>query len=463
MALPSHVFREYDIRGLVANELTPDFARTLGQGLGTLLLKKHPGRAGLRMVVGRDIRTSSNALRDGLVDGITSTGVGVIDIGVVATPLTYFAANTLEGVDGLVMITGSHNPPEFNGFKSGFGKTTFHGHEIQELRKACESGQFATSATRGQVTTHDIIRDYSDYVVKNLKLGPRRPKVVVDAGNGCGGFIAVPLLERLGFPVIGQFIEPDGTFPNHHPDPTVVKNVEPLIARVRMEKADVGIAFDGDADRIGAVDEKGSILWGDQLLVLFAREILKEKPGATFVSEVKCSMAMYDDLERRGAKAIMWKAGHSLIKAKMAETGAELAGEMSGHMFFKHRWFGFDDAIYSTCRLLEILSHTDAPLSSLLADLPKTYASPEIRADFPEEKKFRAVELCRARLQKLAPKTIDVDGVRAIWPDGWGLVRASNTQPLLVLRYEATTESRMQEIERTVEGVLADVRRELGA
>jgi phosphomannomutase/phosphoglucomutase len=464
-ALPSHVFREYDIRGLVATELTPAFARTLGLGLGTYLhqrLGPAPAGKARTMAVGRDIRTSSTTLRDALVEGLTATGIDVIDVGVVATPLTYFAANTLP-VDGLAMITGSHNPPEFNGFKTGLGKTTFHGHEIQELRKVCESGRFALAAEKGKVTQHDIITDYAAFVTKGLKLGKRRLKVVVDAGNGCGGFIAVPLLERLGFEVVGQFIEPDGTFPNHHPDPTVVKNVEPLIARVRAEKADVGIAYDGDADRIGAVDEQGNILWGDQLMVLFAREILKEKPGATFVSEVKCSMTMYDDIEKRGGKAVMWKAGHSLIKAKMAETGAELAGEMSGHVFFKHRWFGFDDAIYSTCRLLEILTNTDAPLSSLLADLPKTWASPEIRSDFPEELKFKAVEKAREKLKKLAPRTIDVDGVRAIWSDGWGLVRASNTQPLLVLRYEATSEARMKEIEAIVEGALAEVRRELGA
>ncbi|MFM2152237.1 MAG: hypothetical protein RL199_672 [Pseudomonadota bacterium] len=463
--LPVHVFREYDIRGLVATELTADFARTLGLALGTALQEKlGPAPAGTRrtMVVGRDIRTSSTTLRDAMVDGLVSTGVDVIDIGVVATPLTYFAANTLK-VDGLAMITGSHNPPEFNGFKTGFGKTTFHGHEIQALRRVCEGGRFAVAAEPGKVTTHDIIADYETYVRGNIRLGQRRLKVVVDAGNGCGGFIAVPLLEKLGFEVVGQFIEPDGTFPNHHPDPTVVKNVEPLIARVKAEKADVGIAYDGDADRIGAVDEQGNILWGDQLMVLFAREILKEKPGATFVSEVKCSMTMYEDIEKKGGTAIMWKAGHSLIKAKMAETGAELAGEMSGHIFFKNRWFGFDDAIYSTLRLLEILTKTEAPLSTLVSDLPKTWSSPELRTDFAEELKFKAVEKAREKLKAIAPETVDVDGVRAIWPDGWGLVRASNTQPILVLRYEATSASRMQEIERIVEGVLGEVRRELGA
>lgn len=461
MAIPAHVFREYDIRGLVATELTADFAHTLGLAFGTHLLRKLGG--GNRTVaVGRDIRTSSTTLRDALVKGITTTGVNVIDVGVVATPLTYFAGNTLP-VDGLAMITGSHNPPEFNGFKMGVGKTTFHGHEIQELRALAESGNFTKAEKAGTVATHDIIADYETYIAGNVQFGPRRPKVVVDAGNGCGGFIAVPLLRKLGFEVIDQFCEPDGTFPNHHPDPTVVKNMLDLVARVKKEKADVGIAYDGDADRIGAVDEQGNILWGDQLMVLFARDILRELPGATFVGEVKCSMTMYEDIEKRGGKAVMWKAGHSLIKAKMAETGAALAGEMSGHMFFKHRYFGFDDAIYSTCRLLEILSRTDAPLSSMLADLPKTYSSPELREDFVEEKKFEAVVRVREALKAKGLPTIDVDGVRVLFPDGWGLVRASNTQPILVLRYEATSEARMQEIQQLVEGTLAEVRKALGA
>jgi phosphomannomutase/phosphoglucomutase len=463
--IPAHVFREYDIRGLVATELTPDFARTLGQAYGTYLFQKLGAKGDMgtrRVAVGRDIRTSSTALRNAMIEGMTSTGLTVCDVGVVATPLTYFAANTLE-VDGLAMITGSHNPPEFNGFKMGIGKSTFHGPEIQELRKIAEEGKFLKVVVPGEVSHHDIIKDYGHFIDGNIKLGARKLKVVVDAGNGCGGFIAVPLLERLGFDVIGQFIDPDGTFPNHHPDPTVVKNVEPLIARVLKEKADVGIAYDGDADRIGAVDEQGNILWGDQLMVLFAREILSRKPGATFVSEVKCSQTLYDDIEKRGGKAIMWKAGHSLIKAKMVETGAELAGEMSGHIFFKDRFFGFDDAIYSTFRLLEILTKTDAPLSSMLQDLPKTYSSPELRTDFPEELKFQAVALTRDALKKLGHKTVDIDGVRVIFPDGWGLVRASNTQPLLVSRFEAVSQRRMDEIQRLVEGTLDDVRRQLGA
>lgn len=465
MTLPAHVFREYDIRGLVEGELTPEFARTLGKAYGTHLFNKLGARGpmGTRQVaVGRDIRTSSTVLRDALVEGMRSTGLGVVDIGVVATPLTYFAAHTLD-VDGLAMITGSHNPPEYNGFKMGVGKSTFHGEEIQELLRIAQTGSFLQAAVPGTLAHHDIVTDYVDYVANNINPGPRKLKVVVDAGNGCGGFIAVPLLRRLGFDVVEQFCEPDGTFPNHHPDPTVTENLLPLIARVKAEGADVGIAYDGDADRLGAVDEKGQILWGDELMVLFAREILARSPGATFVAEVKCSMKMYEDIERRGGKAIMWKAGHSLIKAKMAETGAALAGEMSGHIFFKDRWFGFDDGIYSTCRLLEILTRTPEPMSALLTDLPQTYSTPELRSDFAEDKKFEAVRLVRDALKAKGFDTIDVDGVRVVFEDGWGLVRASNTQAILVLRMEAKTEERLHEIQALVEAEVDEARKTLGA
>lgn len=464
-ALPTHVFREYDIRGLVANELTAEFAHTLGRAYGTHLFRKI-GAAGemgtRRVVVGRDIRESSTMLRDALVRGMLSTGLSVVDVGVVATPLVYFAAHTLA-VDGLAMITGSHNPPEYNGFKMGVGKSTFHGDEIQAVLAIALSGEFIEAAVPGEVSHHDILTDYTDHVVDGAQLGPRKLKVVVDAGNGCGGFIAVPLLKRLGFEVIDQFCEPDGTFPNHHPDPTVTENLLPLIDRVRKEGADIGIAYDGDADRLGAVDEKGQILWGDELMILFAREILSRRPGTTFVAEVKCSMTMYDDIEARGGKAIMWKAGHSLIKSKMAETNAVLAGEMSGHVFFKDRWFGFDDGIYSTVRLLEILTRTNEPMSTLLADVPKTFSTPELRTDFAEDKKFEAVARVRDALKAKGLTTIDVDGVRVVFPDGWGLVRSSNTQAILVLRFEAKTQARLEEIQALVETEVENVRRQLGA
>jgi phosphomannomutase/phosphoglucomutase len=397
-------------------------------------------------------------------DALVSTGVDVVDLGVVPTPLTYFAANTLE-VDGLCMITGSHNPPEYNGLKLGLGKTTFFAEEVQALRREAEAGDFASAepGREGTVRAHDIVTPYLAYVRENLRLGSRRLKVVVDAGNGTGGVVAAPLFESLGIEVVPLFMEMDGRFPNHHPDPTVEENLRHLAAKVRETGADLGIAYDGDADRVGAVDERGQVLWGDQLMILFSRALLAEVPGAVVVGEAKCSQTLYDDIARRGGRGIMWKAGHSIIKAKMKEEGALLGGEMSGHIFFAHRWFGFDDGIYASARLLELLSHTDAPLSTLLADVPKTYASPELRVHCPEEKKFEVVRLAQEWFSARY-ETITVDGVRALFPGGaWGLVRASNTQPLLILRVEAGTPERLAELERVMIEKVEELKAHAGA
>jgi phosphomannomutase/phosphoglucomutase len=451
----AHIFREYDIRGLVDKDLTLEVVELIGRGLGTVVRRA----GGRTVVVGRDCRESSTRFRDALSAGLTATGIDVVDIDVVPTPLTYFAANTLP-VDGLAMITGSHNPPEYNGFKIGAGKTTFHGHEIQALRKMIEARDFEQG--EGKVTTFDIITPYNHFVRQTVKVGQKGMKVVVDAGNGTGGAIAVPLLRDMGYQVVPLFCEMDATFPNHHPDPTVEENLRDLIAAVKRERADVGIAYDGDADRIGVIDDRGDILWGDQLMVLFSRAVLEDTPGAAIVGEVKCSYTLYDDIKKRGGRPVMWKAGHSLIKAKMKEERAELAGEMSGHIFFRNRYFGFDDAVYSTARLLEILSHTPRKLSELLSDVPRTHSTPELRVDIPEEKKFdvvrRATELLRAQGHQL----VDVDGVRVTFPDGWGLVRASNTQPILVLRYEAATAARLDEIRRLIEGTVERARQDSG-
>ncbi len=449
------IFREYDIRGVVDQDLTEEAVHLIGRGLGTMVR----GAGGGRVVVGRDCRLSGERFAGRMIAGLLSTGVDVVDVGVVPTPLTYFAANTLD-LDGLCMITGSHNPPEYNGLKVGVGKTTLHGVEIQNLRKLVDSERFARGA--GRTRAHDIVGPYQKYVRENLRMGPRKLKVVIDAGNGTGGVVAVPIFESLGIEVVPLFLEMDGRFPNHHPDPTVEKNLVQLRAKVLEVKADLGIAYDGDADRVGAIDEEGRVLWGDQLMILFSRALLEENPGAAIVGEVKCSMNLYDDIARRGGRPIMWKAGHSLIKAKMKEEGALLAGEMSGHIFFAHRWFGFDDAIYSSARLLELVSHTGARLSALLSDVPRTYASPEIRLDCPDDKKF---EIVRRAQDYFASRydAITVDGVRVTFPDGWGLVRASNTQPLLVLRFEATDEKRLAEIERLVTDKVQELKGELGA
>jgi phosphomannomutase / phosphoglucomutase len=448
------VFREYDIRGVAGSDLTEETVGLVARALGT----KVRAAGGKRVAVGRDVRLSSPAFHRAALAGLTATGCDVVDLGVVPTPLTYFAAQTLD-VQGLCMITGSHNPPEYNGMKIGVGKTTLYGEAIQDVLRMVLKGEFASGA--GTVTSHDIVTPYQDYVARNLRPGRRKLRVVVDAGNGTGG-IAVPIFERLGWEVVPLFLEPDGRFPNHHPDPTVEKNLEHLKATVRRVRADVGIAYDGDSDRVGAVDEQGQVLWGDQLMILFSRAILAEVPGAAIVAEVKCSFTLYDDIAARGGRGIMWKAGHSLIKAKMKEEHAELAGEMSGHIFFAHRWLGFDDGIYSSGRLLELLSRTDAPMSSLLADVPKTYSTPELRVDCPEDKKFELVRRAQAWFSARY-QAVTVDGVRVVFPDGWGLVRASNTQPILVLRFEATSEARLAEIRALVEQQVTRLLRELGA
>ncbi|MFN0064130.1 MAG: phosphomannomutase/phosphoglucomutase [Myxococcaceae bacterium] len=449
-----HIFREYDIRGLVDKDLTEPVVEQLGLGLGTIIRRK----GGRSLALGRDCRESSTRFRDAMTKGLNATGIDVLDVGVVPTPLTYFAANTLP-VDGLAMITGSHNPPEYNGFKIGAGKTTFHGHEIQELRRLIEKQDYEHAKKRGSTQPFDIVTPYGHFVRQTIKVGRKGMRIVIDAGNGVGGAVAEPLFRSMGFDVVPLFCEMDARFPNHHPDPTVVENLKDVIAAVKSERAEVGIAYDGDADRIGVIDDEGNILWGDQLMILFARDVLREVPGAAIVGEVKCSQTLYDDIAQKGGQPIMWKAGHSLIKAKMRESNAALAGEMSGHIFFKHRYFGFDDAVYSTARLLEILTREPKKLSALLKDVPKTFSTPELRFDAPEEKKFDWVKRVTEALRSKGHSIVDVDGVRVTFPDGWGLVRASNTQPILVLRFEAQSEKRLSEIRSLVEGILEQVKR----
>jgi phosphomannomutase/phosphoglucomutase len=439
------VFREYDIRGNADRDLSDAFAEDLGRAIGT-----HLTRAGARRItLGRDVRLSSPRLHAALKRGLLSTGIHLFDVGVVATPVLYYSVFHFDA-DGGVQITGSHNPPEDNGFKILRGKSTIHGAEIQALRSLIEKRDFVTG--QGQSEDRDIQTPYLDMVVSKIELGPRRFKVVVDAGNGVGG-IAGPILKKLGFDVTELFCDPDGRFPHHHPDPTVEANVADLRKTVAERDAEVGIALDGDADRIGVVDAKGRIVWGDQLMILFARAILAEQPGATFVSEVKASKALYDEIARAGGRAIMWKVGHSLIKEKMKEEKALLAGEMSGHIFFAHRYFGYDDAIYSAARLVELLSRDSRTLSELVDTLPKLNNTPEIRYELPDEIKFevvkRVVELFKKGGHGIT-EVVDVDGARVLWKDGWALVRASNTQAALVLRFEAESPQRLPEIEKLV-------------
>jgi len=461
------IFREYDIRGIAEQDLTDEAVTLIGKGYGTIISRQSKFASQRpRVAIGRDVRLSSKRVRDALIEGIISTGIDVVDLGECPTPLLYFAVYTKD-VDGGIMITGSHNPPEYNGFKILIGKDTIHGGGIQELRKLIEIGSFA-SASSGRIESFEVIPAYLEMVKEKFKAIPssgKRLKAVVDAGNGTGGLVAPELLKSIGVDVIPLFCEVDGNFPNHHPDPTVPENLKTLIETVKFLNADIGVAYDGDSDRIGVVDEKGSIIWGDQLMIVFARDILKnqgsgvrgqgsEKPA--FIGEVKCSQIMYDDIERHGGRAIMWKAGHSLIKDKMKKEKALLAGEMSGHIFFNDRYFGFDDAIYATCRVIEILLKEGKPLSTLLSDLPKTFNTPEIRIDCPDEKKFETVEKVKEILSKDYP-IIDIDGVRVKFAEGWGLLRASNTGPILVMRFEATSEERLSEYRGLVEEILKGV------
>jgi phosphomannomutase / phosphoglucomutase len=459
------LFREYDLRGIVGQELTESIAEQVGGAYCTYVKDR-----GVKSIsVGRDGRLSSPALFKSLLKGLLAGGLNVIDIGVCPSPLLYFSLFKLP-VDGGIMITGSHNAAEYNGFKICVGKEAIHGEAIQDLRRVMEAGEFISG--QGKLSEHPIIPDYLAYIKASFRnVNAKHLHVVIDCGNGVAALVAREALELLGCRVTGLYCDLDGRFPNHHPDPTVLENLEDLIKAVKQHKADVGIGYDGDADRIGAIDEQGQVLWGDRLMVVYARDILAVKPGSTIISEVKASQCLYDDIAKQGGRPIMWKTGHSLIKAKMKSENAVLAGEMSGHMFFADRYFGYDDAIYASCRLLEILAKTGKPLSSLVADLPMTSVTPEIRVDTPDTIKFELVKRVQERFagyarsgQHIGPnkfivrEVVTIDGVRAIFEDGWGLIRASNTQPALVLRFEASSPDRLAAIRAVVEGELAEVK-----
>jgi len=473
------IFREYDIRGIADRDLTPVVIEALGRAFAAYLKPK-----GIRTVtVGYDARLSSPRLCGDIVRGLIPEGVDVTVLGLCPTPALYFSLYHLKSGAG-IMITGSHNPAEFNGFKLCVGKDTIYGEEIQKLKQLMERARSSclvahgekSSATSYELRTgsHAIMPDYIAYL-KSLFTALRDVplKVVLDSGNGTAGLAAPEIIRAMGCEVIELYSEPDGRFPNHHPDPTVPKNLSVLIETVRTAKADLGIAFDGDSDRIGVVDEQGSILWGDQLMVIFSRDILQNLPGATFVSEVKCSQTMYDDIRGHGGTAIMWKTGHSLIKARMKEVHAAMAGEMSGHLFFADRYFGYDDAIYAACRIVEILKKQKntqgktGVLSSLLAGLPKTFNTPEIRFDCPDNIKFKVVEKVKTIFDQpaglpLQPREIiAVDGLRAVFSNGWGLIRASNTQPVLVMRFEAVSDSSLNEIQTMMQDIVHRVIKEM--
>ena len=437
-----YIFREYDIRGVVGKDLTAEVAELLGKGIGTFLKQ----RGARKISVGGDIRLSTEMLRENLMNGITATGVQVVNLGQVPTPVQYFSLHKLP-VDGGVQITGSHNPPEFNGFKISLKTEPVYGEDIQEIRRIIVSGRFETG--NGRIETYNILPDYIDDITGRLKL--QRPvKVIIDCGNGAASLVVHKLFTRLGADVRFLFCEPDGRFPNHHPDPVVVEYIQDLIHEVKHSDAELGIGFDGDADRIGVVDENGKIIWGDRLLIVFARDILKNHPGSKILFDVKCSQALPEAIEKAGGEPIMWKTGHSLLKKKMKETQALLGGEMSGHIVFAHHFYGFDDAIYSAARLLELLSRDTKSIREYIADVPEYFSTPEIRAETPNDEEKFTIAKKAAEYFKANYNVIDIDGVRILFGDGWGLVRPSNTQPVIVLRFEARTPERLEEIKNLV-------------
>ena len=443
------IFRQYDIRGIVDEDLTQETVELLGKGIGSYF-RKNKSR---KVALGRDCRLSSPLFAEALAKGLLSSGCQIVDLGIIPTPLLYFTMYQKKMEAG-VIITGSHNPPNYNGFKMMVGEETLFGEAIKDIFTLIQSGDFIEKKSSDQ-KDYNIVPEYQDYVLNTVKL-EKKLKVVVDAGNGTAGVVAVPIFKKLGCEVIELYCEMDGSFPNHHPDPTLPEALEDLIQKVKETNADLGIAYDGDGDRIGVIDDVGNIIWGDVLMVLFARDILPSNPGATIISEVKASKVLYDEIEKLGGRPIMWKTGHSFIKKKIKEEKALLAGEMSGHIFFADRFFGFDDAIYSSARLLELLSRSDKKISRMLSDLPKTFHTPEIRVYASDEVKFKIVEEVKKELSQKYP-IIDIDGVRALYPRGWGLVRASNTQEVLVLRFEADTEKDLENIESEIKQVIEDV------
>ncbi len=447
-----HIFRQYDIRGIAERELTREFAFSLGRAFSRLLKEKRPDAQ--KVSVGRDVRLSSSWLADAIIEGISSSGIDVINIGICPTPLQYFSLYHLS-IDGGIMVTGSHNPPEFNGFKLSIGKETIFGEDIQRIRNIIESSDYLPGQ-KGSVQEYDIISAYIDFILKDFSClsSTEFPtfKIVVDSGNGTAGLVAPEILRGLGCEVVELYSEPDGRFPNHHPDPTVVDYIQDLINTTRLEKAHMGVGYDGDADRIGVVNKEGRIIWGDQLMILLSRDILSRNPGAKIIADVKCSDILFEDIKAHGGFPIIWKTGHSLVKEKMRTEGALLAGEFSGHIFIKERYFGFDDAIYTTVRLVEIMKKTGKDIDELLSDIPQLYFTPEIRIPCDEDVKRSVVEKIVERFINYknngdSPEKVielnTIDGVRVRFPDGWALIRTSNTQPVVVMRVEATSEEAM--------------------
>jgi phosphomannomutase / phosphoglucomutase len=466
------IFREYDIRGVVGRDFDEEFAFSLGKAFIALLMQVNPDAK--RVSVGRDARLSSDGLASHIIDGIVSSGVDVYDIGLSPTPLQYFSIFSL-GLDGGIMVTGSHNPPEYNGFKLSVGKETIFGSDIQRIKGIIGRQAGDAYQGKGRVEKHDIVSSYIKSMEERFSYLSGKEygkvKVVVDAGNGTGGIAAPRILEAMGCEVIPLYCEPDGRFPNHHPDPTVVEYIQDLIRTTREEKADIGVGYDGDADRIGIVDGYGEVIWGDQMIIILSRDILSRHPGAKIIGDVKCSQLMFDDIERHGGTPVMWKTGHSLVKDKMRKEGALLAGEFSGHIFIADGYYGYDDALYATFRIIEIMKKTGQSIGELLADIPETFFTPEIRIDCRDSIKKTVVEKLVRRFREYASsgggpvpvgRIYDIDGVRVVFEKGWGLVRSSNTQPVIVMRFEAEDEDSLNKYRSFMEEELAKAVRSMG-
>jgi phosphomannomutase/phosphoglucomutase len=442
--LNGEIFRQYDIRGVVDVDLTNDVLYQIGKGFGTYL--RNLGKK--TVVIGGDARLSTPGFKQNFIRGLLETGCEVTDIGIVATPVLYYAIWKLN-IEGGAMITASHNPSQYNGIKLNLGLASVFAEGLQDVLKIIQKGDFAQGAGTLKTNT-DMPASYIDYVVDNIKLA-RPVKVIVDAGNGMGGLYLPEILRKLGCDVTEMFCEPDGNFPNHHPDPTIEKNNVFLAKAVLEQKAELGVGLDGDADRIGVVDEKGKMLFGDQILNILARDFLEANPGETVIADVKCSKNFFDDIKQRGGKPIMYKTGHANIKNYMKQIGVKFAGEMSGHVFMGDRYLGFDDAIYVSCRFIEIVSKSKLVVSDFLADQPKMYNTPELHINCADDRKFDIVARACQSFKDDGYEVNDIDGARVTFADGWGLVRASNTTPVLVLRFEAETEARMLEIQKLVE------------
>lgn len=463
MEINPQIFREYDVRGTVGKDLSEPFAYLLGRAYATLAKENNKND----IAIGFDCRHSSRPYAQALAKGLADEGINCCITGMGPTPQLYWAIYASKILNrsfgGGIQITGSHNPPDMNGFKMVMGTTPIASEVIQDLKdRVMKLNNTPPSAPgKGQIGELNIQQLYIDDLVNHSKnhIGKRKLKVVVDAGNGVGGLVGPEMLRKLGVEVIELYTKPDGDFPNHHPDPTVMENILDLIAKVKETKADFGIGWDGDADRIGVVDEKGEVIFGDMLTLIYARAVLAEAPGSTIIGDVKCSSRLFEDVAKRGGKPIMWKTGHSLMKIKLKETHAALAGEMSGHIVFAQRFYGFDCALHCTARFVEIVSNTDKKVSELLADLPKMVATPEIRLDCPEEIKFKIPEAAKAAFSKYKVDTID--GVRIQFDKGWGLIRASNTQPVLVMRFEAETQALLDQYQKLVTGKIEEIKKEL--